>query len=309
MSARRRRPLRRSKPRPRWTGVAVVLLVVAVALGIAALQAQIRGYFASPQRPKRVTAEQTAAPQPVARPGVESPAPTPSPAATSVSTPKPGAPRLAIIIDDCGYDIERDSKFLTLPIPLTLSVLPMTPHEREIADAAATAGKAIILHIPMEPESSTHNPGPGAIRTGMSDDEVRAQLEADIDSLPGAPGANNHMGSKATSDVRVMRDVMEVLQKDHLFFIDSLTTGATVAGSTARQYGVPTASRDVFLDNTQTVEYVTHQLEQAEAVARKQGEAIAIGHSNDATFETLVALVPRLEEAGINFVTAESLVR
>jgi uncharacterized protein len=207
--------------------------------------------------------------------------------------------------------MERDGKFLTLPIPVTLSVLPMTPHAREIADEATTAGKSVILHLPMEPEvTGPHSdPGPGVITTSMTDDEIRAQVEKDLAALPPVPGANNHMGSKATSDPRVMRDVLEVFARDHLFFIDSETSTHSVGATTAQELGVPTATRDVFLDNQATQAYVENRLQDAVAVALRHGQAIAIGHPNEATMQAIAALVPRMQAAGITFVPAADLVR
>jgi polysaccharide deacetylase 2 family uncharacterized protein YibQ len=222
-----------------------------------------------------------------------------------------GAARVAIIIDDCGYSMERDRRFLSLPIPLTLSVLPMTPHAREIADAATAAGKAVILHLPMEPQvTGPHSdPGPGAILTAMTDQQVRVQVQQDLASLPAVPGANNHMGSKATSDPRVMRDVLEVFQQEHLFFIDSGTSTQSVAFSTAQQLGVPTAARNVFLDNEASVPFVEDQLKLTESIALKNGTAIAIGHPNEATAQAIAAFIPQMQAAGISFVPAADLVR
>ncbi|HLJ83676.1 MAG TPA: divergent polysaccharide deacetylase family protein [Candidatus Eremiobacteraceae bacterium] len=241
------------------------------------------------------------------------PAAPPSPSA-SVSpsvTPSPsasGPPRVAIIIDDCGYSMTRDQVFLSLPIPVTLSILPITPHGREIAAAATAAGKYAIVHLPMEPESSAANPGPGAILTGMTDDQVRALVASDLDALPPLPGANNHMGSKASADKRVMTDVLSVLKERNMFFIDSMTSVASVGGQTARDLAVPTAERAVFLDNQATVPYVEGQLRETIARAKADGSAIAIGHPNPQTDEALIAMIPQMQAAGIVFVPAQTLV-
>jgi polysaccharide deacetylase 2 family uncharacterized protein YibQ len=205
--------------------------------------------------------------------------------------------------------LPNDLRFLKLPIPVTLSILPMTPHGREVAAAAESAGKAVMLHLPMEPESSSAHPGPGVVTTEMTDDQIKTQVQADIASLPTLPGANNHMGSKASSDERVMRDVVGVLKQDNMFFIDSMTAQTSVGEESAREAGVPTAERDVFLDNQATVPYVEGQLAQLADVARKHGTAIAIGHPNPQTAEALEKTVPQLQADGFVFVTAQSLVK
>jgi hypothetical protein len=303
MPTRRRQTRRRTGEARRLGRLLLVLLIAAIAVGAAIIVGkQFAGYFAAHRAPKKVAVAQ-------------SPSPTAIPTAVASATPSPVAsgaavsPKIAIIIDDCGYNLPRDLRFLGLKIPLTLSILPMTPHGKEVEAAAQAAGVAVMLHIPMEPQSSAAHPGPGEITTEMTDAQVQAQIEADIASLPPLPGANNHMGSKASSDARVMRDVLSVLKRDDMFFIDSMTAFTSVGASTARELGVPTAERDVFLDNQATVPYVEGQIKRLEAVARKNGVAIAIGHPNPETADALEAMVPAMQADGFTFVTAQSLVK
>jgi polysaccharide deacetylase 2 family uncharacterized protein YibQ len=309
VKSKRRRPATRSR-RPRLPiGAIVAALAVTgfVIYGVSCVNHQIKGYFEGSGNKKHVvTGAQTSSPaqETPTPPGSQTGA-VPSPSGGRAS---PG-PRLAIIIDDCGNSEERCKLFLQLPIPITLSILPMTPHGKQIEADALAAGKSVMLHLPMEPESPQANPGVGVITTAMTDEQVQTQVEADVDSLPDVPGVNNHMGSKATSDPRVMRDVLNVLQKRHMFFIDSMTSGSTVGESTAHELGVPTAERDIFLDNQKDLKYVLGQLKQAEDVALKRGSAIAIGHPNETTAQALAEAIPTMQAAGITFVTAESLVR
>ena len=300
----RRRQTRRSAARgPRWGRLIIAGFIVA--LGVAAafvIGRQFAGYFNGGNH-KHVAVGPTPTPANILPSATPAIAPTPLP---SGATP---APRVAIIIDDCGYNLSRDLRFLKLPIPITLSILPMTPHGKQVADAARLAGKAEMLHLPMEPESTTANPGPGEITTAMSDDEVKKQVEEDIASLPELPGANNHMGSKATSDPRVMRDVLGVLKANDMFFIDSMTAYTSVGAATARDLSVPTAERDVFLDDQVDVSYIEGQIRDLEAVARKKGVAIAIGHPFPQTAQALEQMVPQMQAAGFSFVTASSPVK
>ncbi|MBC5805608.1 MAG: hypothetical protein DLM53_00940 [Candidatus Eremiobacter antarcticus] len=295
--------------------VAAGAFIALIVFGIVAVNRQMQGYLTATRHHKRVaTAARTPAPsvletppQPAAVP-TGTPSPAGSAAPESSASPIKSAPRLAVIIDDCGYNLERDRRFLALPIPITLSILPKTPHGQEIAEEAVAAGKSVMLHLPMEPESTQAHPGPGVITTAMDDDQVKAQVESDIESLPGMPGANNHMGSKATSDPRVMRDVLGVFRQHRLFFIDSMTSQTTVGESLARDMGVPTAARDVFLDNFTDLPYVERQLTAAGDVALKKGTAIAIGHPNESTAAALASLIPKIQAAGIVFVPAQTLV-
>lgn len=218
-------------------------------------------------------------------------------------------PLVAIIIDDCGNNLAKDEQFLGLPAPLTLAILPLTAHGREIAQEAASAGKPIMLHLPMQPESSEHNPGPGAITTGMSDEQIAAQVERDLASLPPVPGANNHMGSKGTADPRVMRAVLGVFRQRRLFFIDSETSNASIAAQIARDMGLQTAVRDIFLDDEVSEPAIEAQLRDAAKIAEQRGQAIAIGHPFPETAVALAKMIPRMQSEGVEFVAAETLVK
>lgn len=244
----------------------------------------------------------------------ESPTPLPSPTSlpslTPVpsSTPAPNGAKLALIVDDCGQWIDTERGFIALGVPLTLSVLPDVHYTTEIAREASDAGLGVMLHLPMEPLSNL-NPGPGKITTEMTDPQIVEQVQADLAQVPLARGVNNHEGSKASADERVMNDVIGVLAKrGDLFFIDSRTSSASVGERLARAQGVPTAARDVFLDGRANVEYTEAELREAATLAKRNGEAIAIGHPKPTTLAAVRAMIPQLQAAGIQFVLAQDLV-
>ncbi len=259
-----------------------------------------------------------ARPSPSAAADVETPLPSPSAQGTAEAVPSlspsaapsqnPGGPQVAIIIDDCGQWISTERGILALPIPLTLSVLPHVPYTAQIAQEAANAGKGIMMHLPMEPLSHA-NPGPGEIKTAMSDDAIAKQTEDDLAQVPLAKGVNNHEGSAASADDRVMKDVITVVKEHNLFFIDSRTNAKSVAASQAQDAGVPNASRDVFLDNQADVAYTESMLERTVAIAKQNGSAVAIGHPKPTTLEALRLMYPKMQSEGVRFVLASDLVR
>ncbi len=104
----------------------------------------------------------------------------------------------------------------------------------------------------------------------MTDAEIRETVEKAIDDVPHAIGMNNHMGSKVTSDPRIMRIVMEVCASRHLFFVDSHTDPRTVAGAMAKQLGVPTIDNELFLDDIQTPVHVMKQLNRVKRKAEEK---------------------------------------
>jgi hypothetical protein len=197
---------------------------------------------------------------------------------------------------------------VALPIPLTMSVLPDVAYTHLIASEAHAAGKGVMMHLPMETLSGLY-PGPGEVTTEMSDDEIELQVRRDLQDVPLANGVNNHEGSKASADDRVMRDVSAVLAQEHEFFIDSRTNGASVAMRDAHEDGIPTAGRDVFLDGKQETAYSQRMLATAGDIALEHGSAIAIGHPHPTTLAAIRAEIPKLRARGITLTLAQSLVQ
>lgn len=168
----------------------------------------------------------------------------------------------------------------------------------------------VLLHLPMEPRGfPAVRPGPGVLLRAQSDEEIERTLESDLDSVPGAVGVNNHMGSAATADPRVMRAIMHVLARRGLFFVDSRTTDATVGEAEARAAGVLAVSRRVFLDDVASEQAVEKALGQLTARSRSEGFAVGIGHPHATTLAVLERELPRLEKAGVRLVKVGELVR
>ncbi len=238
---------------------------------------------------------------------------TATPLAPSSASPEPrpatkgdGRPRLAIIIDDCGQWPITERAFVALPFPVTLSVLPHVRYGPAIARAADAAGKGVMLHLPMQTLSGQY-PGPGTITVTMNDDAIRSEVRGDLAELPEARGVNNHEGSRATEDSRVMGDIADVLVSENRFWIDSRTSAGSVAADVTRERGIPTASRDVFLDDVDDLAAVEAQLRLAASAARAHGSAIAIGHPREATLAAVRTLGPELISDGIDLTYASDL--
>ena len=141
------------------------------------------------------------------------------------------------------------------------------------------------------------NPGPGALLTTMSPDELIAQLNANLDRLPNVKGVNNHMGSKLTASSEQMRQVFTTLKKRHLFFVDSRTTAQTLCRPSAELLQLPFAERDVFIDHIQTEAFIEKQLKLLIKRARRQGYAIGIAHPHPVTLTMLKKMLPDLRDA------------
>jgi len=236
-------------------------------------------------------------------PAVETPpAPVPSP-------PSPGErPRVAIVIDDLGYDARLAEAFLDLDIPLTLAILPFSPHQREVVAAARRRGLSVMLHLPMEPEEYPRvDPGPGALLSSMSPDELITQLRMDLAEVPEAVGVNNHMGSRLTRESDQLNQIFSVLKERGLFFIDSRTTSHSLGAQSARLLKVPFAQRDVFLDHSQNPDFVRRQIRELLRRAELTGQAVGIGHPHRVTLDVLREMLPEIRQR-VELVPAAALV-
>ncbi|MGH9366376.1 MAG: divergent polysaccharide deacetylase family protein, partial [Thermoanaerobaculia bacterium] len=219
-------------------------------------------------------------------------------------------PRIAILIDDLGNDLAAVRRIATWPYPVAGAVLPDLPGSASAARALSGSGKEVLLHLPMEPEGyPAVRPGPGVVLRSQNEREIARILERDLESVPGAAGINNHMGSAATADPRVMRAVAGVLARRGLFLVDSRTTDSTVARDAAHNARVPSVSRRVFLDAVATPEAVGLAFEELVRRARQEGEALAIGHPHPATLGVLERELPRLKERGVRLVRVGELVK
>ncbi|WP_367598625.1 divergent polysaccharide deacetylase family protein [Pseudomonas fulva] len=214
-----------------------------------------------------------------------------------------GQAYMSIIIDDLGQSPERDSRTLALPGPVTMAIMPDTPHATDFARQAHKAGKTVILHMPMDPAT-----GPYAWHPGVPLDELARRLDAALVKVPYAAGVNNHMGSRMTAQRDAMTWLMGELQRRGLFFVDSRTSAATVAAAQAQAQGTANVSRDVFLDDERTPEAITRQLHQGIALARKQGSAVLIGHPYPQTLEVLERELPNLMRQGVKLINLQQMI-
>jgi uncharacterized protein len=195
-------------------------------------------------------------------------------------------PAIAIVIDDMGSDPGRARRAMALPREIALSFLPYAQDTPSLAREAARAGHDVMAHVPMQAEADA-DPGPMALFVNQPRDEMIRRLDWNLSRVPGFAGINNHMGSRFTEDRAALALIMPALEGRSIFFFDSLTSPRSQAAAVARGFGVASAARDVFLDDTQTAEEISTQLGILERLARQNGVALAIGHPHDVTLGLL----------------------
>ena len=203
---------------------------------------------------------------------------------------------IAIIIDDIGLDKPRSYKAINLPAPVTLAVLPYGDNLPPMVEEARRKGHEIMLHLPMEPLGRSADPGPNALLSSLSPEEIRRRLFWNLNQFQSYVGVNNHMGSRFTSHAELLRPVLEEIDRRGLLFVDSITSSKTTGYRLASELGLPFAVRDVFLDNELNPAYIQKQLKEVEETARRKGFAVAIGHPHDVTIDVLDSWIKELPD-------------
>ena len=238
-------------------------------------------------------------------------APRPQWLANAVQTPYPLGrnPMIAIVIDDAGIAQARTARAIELPSPLSIAFIPYGRNLKQQTNRARQNGHELLLHIPMEPGSSTVDPGPNALLTSLDEDEIMRRFRWALSRFDGYVGVNNHMGSKFMARADLVAPLLAEMNARGLMFLDSRTDRTTVGADLARGMDLPHASRQIFLDNDLDAGKIEAQLAELERIARQRGHAIAIGHPHDVTVDVLTKWIPEVRARGIDLVPVSAIVK
>lgn len=207
--------------------------------------------------------------------------------------------RLAIIIDDFGaINNQVADAFIRLPTALTVAVIPGHKTSQQIARQATAAGHEVLIHLPMQPKEGELGEKNG-ILVDLPEGEIRRRVNWALAEIPGAVGVNNHMGSLATENEKVMQVVLEEIKAAGKLFVDSRTSSQSVALNVASELDLSCAKSDGFLDDQDDETQITRRLEALADKALKEGSAIGIGHIKANTLQALEETIPRLEKKGV----------
>jgi hypothetical protein len=222
--------------------------------------------------------------------------------------PGTGGPVITIVIDDIGIDRNRSRRAMALPAEVTVSVMTYATGSAELAATARSRGHEVLAHVPMQPTGSA-DPGPHALTLAAGEAENVRRLRWGLDRVPGAVGVNNHMGSRFTEESAAMLPILNELRQRGLLFLDSRTSGRSVAAREAERLAIPTLRRTVFLDHNPAIDQVRRQVAALVQAATRTGSAIAIGHPYDSTLTVLEDWLPRATAEGVSVVPITSLLR
>ena len=213
---------------------------------------------------------------------------------------------IAIVIDDFTEDDPIAAHFCAIPQPLTFSILPRASQAPALAERVLANGHEVLVHLPMEPQGGA-SLSANAILVGLDDEEIRRRVRRALRNVPHARGVNNHMGSKATANERVMRLVLSELKDRNLLFLDSRTTASSVAYQLAVDMDIRAINRDLFIDEIADAQTIQGKLWELAAIAAQSGQAIGVGHNRRETLIALLAVLPQLEKRGFRFVPVSQL--
>jgi polysaccharide deacetylase 2 family uncharacterized protein YibQ len=222
---------------------------------------------------------------------------------------RPSLAKMAIIVDDLGIrEISLAQRLCNLEQTVTLAILPFQSYTSEVVELARKTETSYILHMPMEPKSSKENPGKGAIKVSDIESEIRQKLSKAFKNVRGAQGLNNHMGSKATEDMRTMEILMNYLKENNYFFIDSQTSRKSEAYSLAQKMGVKCSLLTGFVDIEDKPQFIRKRLDTLAEMAFKNGLVVTICHDRPNTVDVLEQKLPELEKKGIKFIRIEDVI-
>ena len=219
---------------------------------------------------------------------------------------------ICLIMDDAGMSVENTKKYVELPFPLTVAVLPKLKNSKACAEAVRNGNKELILHQPMQSLNHSLDPGPGKITVDMSFSEIYSIVSENLMEIgPGVRGINNHEGSEVTEDVLRIGAVLDVCIDKGIYFLDSRTSAYSKAPQAALERDIKIFEKaGPYIDNVVSREAMLAQLYKTLDFANSHGKAIIIAHV-DKSVKILPALLlqmyPYLQEAGYRFSTLSSL--
>ena len=232
--------------------------------------------------------------------------------AAPVAVPVPeqaGKPRIALLLAGFGPS-ERESRTAieTMPGPVGFAVSAYAGFAGPLIESARAAGHELLASIPMEPQGYPLNDeGTRSLRTGLSPEENRANLEWSLGQTAGAvgaTGASDGMRGERFADLAGAFDpVVEEITRRGLIYIDPRP------GRSPPQPGGATRSVDLVLDEPPARAEIEAKLVSLERIAREKGSAIGLSvQLRPVTLERIAAWAKGLQARGIILVPVSSLV-
>ncbi|HCU79645.1 MAG: hypothetical protein CL789_04800 [Chloroflexi bacterium] len=216
---------------------------------------------------------------------------------------------IVVVIDDFGYRNDWVLEgFLNLDASLSYAVIPGNQFSSSTGSLIHDKGYELIIHMPMQAVGAAPGEIDFRLFTTMNKENIYSRIQSALDQFPAAVGMNNHQGSAFTAHPTSMSILASELRRQNLYFLDSVTSANTVGAESMRFAGVPVVERDVFLDSVDDLNYVNEQLDRLAYLSRQHGYAVGIGHVRANTLLALQQSIPRIKQAGHEFVFVSEVV-
>ena len=226
------------------------------------------------------------------------------------TAPAGAGPRISVVLTGLGPSPAAATAAIRLPGEVTLGFASYARNLQAWIDLARAAGHEVLLDIPMEPVSYPRDdPGPLLLLTSLSDAENLDRLAWHLSRATGYVGVTHDMGSRFTASAERMRPILAALKARGLLYLDSWTTRRSVGAKLASAIGMPWVANDRFLDPQASRPAITEEFAAIQRIARRDDEAIAIGHAFPITLDLLNEWLPTLRRRGFVLAPVSALAR
>ena len=219
-------------------------------------------------------------------------------------------PRIAVVVVELGVKAAAsEAAIQRLPPEVTLAFSPFADDLDRWTRAAREAGHEVLLTIPLEPaDFPAGGPGSYTLLTSLSPQQNLGRLDALLKRGAGYVGVTYVMGGRFAASREALLPVLTAIDKRGLMFLDGRANPRSIAGSLAREMGVPRALGDRVIDANPSRPVVEARLAEIEDVARDTGAAVAIAGARPIAFERLSAWLPTLSRKGFALAPISAIV-
>jgi len=180
-------------------------------------------------------------------------------------------PRVAVVVLNLGLSVQATEAAIALPGAVTLSFSPYAPGLEDWISQARDAGHEVMIGLPMEPRDFPRSDaGILSLMTTVEAEQNIVNLQRVMSEGSGYIGVANYQGSGFTSSRAAVQPVVEALANRGLVYFDTLENATSVVPEEAEKIGLPHATADLLLGQSQSRSIVLARLNQFELLAKTQ---------------------------------------
>ncbi len=224
-----------------------------------------------------------------------------------------GKPQIALIVGGLGIKRSLTMQAISdLPPEVTLSFVPYSADLQTWVNRARAAGHEVLLEMPMEPYDYPNvDTGPDTLLTTLSEEENERRMKVVLGQTTGYFGVINYQGARLATETRVLKPIMEELNRRGLALIYDGAANRSVFPSIAEEIDMNFAEADRIVDTVPSADAIDRNLLHLEALALQNNSALGVGFAFPVTVDQfkqwsetidsdVYELVPASVAAGIN---------